>query len=82
MNLDDTGFAALEGVETWIVGCFGLTPHPTHAHLDRVLRWAERVGARRTILTHMGTDMDWASLMQRLPPGVEPGIDGLVLTIR
>lgn len=80
VNLDDAAFAALDGIDTWLVGCFGLTPHPTHAHLDRVLGWAQRVGARRTILTHMGTDMDWAWLTARLPAGIEPGIDGLILT--
>ncbi len=79
VRLDDAAFEVLAGVDTWVVGCFGLTPHPTHAHLDRVLSWAERVGARRTVLTHLGTDMDWAWLQERLPPGVESGQDGLVL---
>jgi phosphoribosyl 1,2-cyclic phosphate phosphodiesterase len=79
VQLDDAAFEALAGVDTWVVGCFGLTPHPTHAHLDRVLSWAKRVGARRTVLTHLGTDMDWAWLQQRLPPGVETGQDGLIL---
>jgi phosphoribosyl 1,2-cyclic phosphate phosphodiesterase len=50
-----------------------------HAHFDRVVRWAERVGARRTVLTHMGTDMDWAWLVQHMPPGIEAGVDGLML---
>ena len=40
---------------------------------------ARRVGARRTVLTHMGQDMDWAWLVAHLPPGVEPGYDGMVL---
>ncbi|MDE2580711.1 MAG: MBL fold metallo-hydrolase [Rhodospirillales bacterium] len=79
--LDEAAFAALAGVEVWVVDCFGLTPHPTHAHLDLVLDWAMRVGARRTVLTHMGTDMDWATVGARLPAGVELGFDGMVLDI-
>jgi phosphoribosyl 1,2-cyclic phosphate phosphodiesterase len=79
VTLDDTAFEALAGVDTWVVGCFGRAPHPTHAHFDRVVSWAERVGARRTVLTHMGTDMDWAWMMERMPAGMEPGVDGLVL---
>ena len=43
--------------------------------------WAERVGARRTVLTHMGHDLDWAWLRRRLPPGMEPGHDGQVLEL-
>jgi phosphoribosyl 1,2-cyclic phosphate phosphodiesterase len=79
VRLDEAAFAALSGVDTWVVGCFGRAPHPTHAHVDLVLSWAARVGARRTVLTHMGTDLDWAWLVARLPRGIEPGYDGLAL---
>jgi phosphoribosyl 1,2-cyclic phosphate phosphodiesterase len=81
VNLDDAAFRLLTGVDTWVIGCFCRTPHPTHAHVDRVLEWAERIGARRTVLTHMGNDLDWNWLKHRLPPGVEPGHDGLILEI-
>jgi phosphoribosyl 1,2-cyclic phosphate phosphodiesterase len=77
--LDDAAFAALAGVDTWVVGCFQRAPHRTHAWLARALEWAARVRARRTVLTHMGTDLDWAWMTQNLPPGVEPGFDGQVL---
>jgi phosphoribosyl 1,2-cyclic phosphate phosphodiesterase len=33
------------------------------------------------VLTHMGTDMDWAWLRANLPAGVEAGYDGMVLTV-
>ena len=79
VRLDDAAFDTLRGVDTWLVGCFQRAPHTTHAHVDRVIGWAERIGARRTILTHMGPDLDWAWLGQRLPAGMEPGQDGLVL---
>ena len=81
-DLDDAAFAALEGVDTWVVGCFlRRGPHKTHADLAQVLRWTERVRARRTVLTHMGTDMDWAWLVANLPAGVEPGHDGMALDL-
>ncbi len=81
-DLDDAAFAALEGVDTWVVGCFlrdGI--HKTHANLVQVLTWAERVRARRTVLTHMGPDMDWSWLIANLPPGVEPGYDGMAIDL-
>ena len=81
VSLDEAAFAALAGVDTWLVGCFQRAPHTTHAHLARVLRWAERVGARRTVLTHMGTDLDWAWMRANLPAGVEPAYDGMVLEL-
>jgi phosphoribosyl 1,2-cyclic phosphate phosphodiesterase len=80
--LDEDAFATLAGVETWVIDCFQRAPaHKTHAHLDVALAWARRVGARRTILTHMGNDMDWAWLRANLPAGVEPGHDGMLLDI-
>jgi phosphoribosyl 1,2-cyclic phosphate phosphodiesterase len=79
--LDEPAFAALQGVDTWVVGCFQRKPHRTHAWLARVLEWVERLRPRRTVLTHMGVDMDWAWLVQNLPEGVEPGFDGQLLDI-
>ncbi len=80
--LDEAAFAALEGVDTWVVGCFlRQGPHWTHADLDTVRDWVERLKPRRTILTHMGTDMDWAWMQAHLPPGIEAGYDGMVLWV-
>lgn len=81
VTLDDAAFKALAGIDTWVVGCFQRTPHRTHAWVDRVSEWVSRLKPRRTVLTHMGTDMDWAWLMDNLPPGIEPGFDGQVLEI-
>lgn len=78
--LDDAAFAALEGVDTWVVGCFQReAPHRTHAWLELIYQWTARLRPRRTILTHMGVDMDDAWLRAHLPPGIEPGYDGQVI---
>jgi phosphoribosyl 1,2-cyclic phosphate phosphodiesterase len=80
VRLDDAALDILTGVDTWVVGCFlRHEPHWTHANLPTVLGWVERVRPRRTVLTHMGTDMDWAWLLENLPNGVEAGYDGMVL---
>jgi phosphoribosyl 1,2-cyclic phosphate phosphodiesterase len=81
--LNDDAFAALEGVDTWVVDCFLRSDrHWTHANLDTVLGWVERLKPRRTVLTHMGPEMDWAWMQAHLPDGVEAGYDGMVLDIR
>ncbi len=82
VGLDDAGFEAVAGVDTWVVGCFlRKGPHTTHADLSTVLGWIERVAPRRAVLTHMGTDMDWAWMAAHLPPFVEAGYDGMVLEL-
>ena len=77
---EDT-FAGLEGLDTWVVGCFQRAPHPVHAHVELACSWAARLKPRRTVLTHMGIDLDWSWLRANLPRGVEPGHDGMVLEI-
>jgi phosphoribosyl 1,2-cyclic phosphate phosphodiesterase len=42
-----------------------------------VLGWHRALQPGRTILGHMDHSMDYASLIAELPPGVEPGYDGL-----
>ena len=79
-GLDEAAFAALEGVECWIVDALRYTPHPSHAHLAQTLEWIERVKPRRAILTNMHVDLDYDTLKRELPPGVEPAYDGMVLT--
>lgn len=81
VELDDAAFAALAGIELWIVDCLRYEPHPTHSHLAKTLSWIERVKPRRAVLTHMDRPLDYRELAAKLPPGVEPGIDGLVFEL-
>ncbi len=79
LALDEAAFAALSGIEVWIVDAFREKPHPTHAHIERTLAWIARVKPRRAILTHMDQSLDYEALKRVLPEGVEPGYDGLII---
>ena len=81
VTLTDAALTVLEGVDTWVVDCFQRKAHHTHANLDQVAAWCERVRPRRVVLTHMSFDMDWATLQPMLPAGFELGWDGLVLEV-
>ncbi len=80
-GLDETAFAALAGVDVWIVDALRYDPHPTHAHLELTLEWIERVRPKRAILTHMTWDMDYQTLLNDLPQGIEPAYDGLIIDL-
>lgn len=79
--LDDAAWRALEGVETWLVDCFQRDPHRTHAWPALIQEWVAKLGPKRTILTHMGNDMDWSWMMRNLPLGIEPAYDGMEIPI-
>jgi phosphoribosyl 1,2-cyclic phosphate phosphodiesterase len=81
VELDDAAFAALGGIDLWIVDCLRRQPHPTHSHLAKTLAWIERVGPRRAVLTHMDQSLDYRELSTELPAGVEPGYDGLAIEL-
>ena len=80
VSLDDAALATIAGSDVWLVDCFQRQPHPAHADLSLVHRWSSRLGIRRTVLTHMGTDMDWAWMQQNLPAGLEAAFDGMILS--
>jgi phosphoribosyl 1,2-cyclic phosphate phosphodiesterase len=80
-ELDDNAFAALAGIELWIVDCLRYEPHPTHSHLEKTLGWIARLKPKRAVLTHMDRPLDYRELAAKLPAGVEPGRDGLVFEL-
>jgi len=80
-ELDDNAFAALAGIELWIVDCLRREPHPTHSHLAKTMSWISRVRPARAVLTHMDQSLDYRELSAELPSGVEPGCDGLVIEL-
>ncbi|MCE2563988.1 MBL fold metallo-hydrolase [Komagataeibacter sp. FNDCF1] len=80
-ELGDAALDTLRGVDTWVVGCFQRDVHPSHGWLAQVLRWRRIIQPRRTVLTHMGPDMDWGWMQANLPEGVEAAYDGLRLHV-
>jgi len=68
------------GLDVWIVDALRRRPHPTHPDLATALGWIAELAPARAALVHMDHSMDYATLRAELPPGVEPGFDGLELT--
>lgn len=81
VNMPPESFETLAGVKVWVIGCLTMHPHPTHAHLERVLEWIARIHPERAFLTHMTPSLDYKTLQGCLPKGVEPAYDGMVIHI-
>lgn len=69
------------GIDVWVVDALRRRPHPTHSHVDLTLEWIGAVRPGRAILTHMDNSLDYATLAAELPEGVEPGHDGLEVSL-
>jgi phosphoribosyl 1,2-cyclic phosphate phosphodiesterase len=69
--------SALSDLDVWIVDALRHKTHPSHFSVGEALEWIDRLKPRHAILTHMHSDLDYATLRRELPQGVEPGFDGM-----
>jgi phosphoribosyl 1,2-cyclic phosphate phosphodiesterase len=80
-QIPDETWPLLAGLDTLVLDCLRPARHPTHFSLAEALAVAERVAARRTLLTHMGHELGHAVTSATLPAGVELAYDGLELPL-
>lgn len=76
-SIPEASLELLAGVEVLVLGALRYDHHPTHFTVEEALAAAERIGARRTVLTHLSHHVDHAFPRVTLPPGAEFGYDGL-----
>jgi len=78
---DPKSLELLTNIDALIIDALRLNPHPSHMALDETLAFIEQVQPRRAILTNMHTDLDYAQLAAKLPANIEPGYDGMQITL-
>jgi len=80
-SMTDDMAALFDGLDLWVVDALRRKPHPTHPHLAMTLEWIRKMAPKRAILTHMDASMDYRTLLDELPEGVEPGYDGMEIDL-
>ena len=73
--------ARLTGLEVLVLNALLPRPHPLHLSVPEAVATAQQIGARRTFLTHLTHDAPHAELAARLPAGIAPAYDGLVIDL-
>lgn len=77
--IPDESWTRLRGLDVLVLDALRDRPHPTHFTLDEAVATAKRIGARRTLFTHMCHDLSHEATCARLPDGIALAYDGMVV---
>jgi phosphoribosyl 1,2-cyclic phosphate phosphodiesterase len=78
-HIPEPSFALLQGLDVLVLDGLRFRRHTTHFSIEQAIEAAQRIGARRTLLTHMAHDVSHAGDSSKLPPGIEYAYDGLAV---
>lgn len=80
-HVPEDSYALLHDLDVLVLSALRHRPHPTHFTVEAAIETAVRIGARRTVFTHMCHDLGHEETSRSLPPGFELAYDGLVLDV-
>jgi phosphoribosyl 1,2-cyclic phosphate phosphodiesterase len=76
-GIPDESWPHLQDLDVLILDALRHTPHPTHFSLGQAIEVAKRVGAKKTIFTHISHDLEYSATNAALPPNMELAFDGM-----
>ena len=76
-EIPESSLPLLEGLDVLILDALRLKPHATHFALDEAIAMAQKIGAKRTLFTHISHDLDHAHTNAGLPESMELAFDGM-----
>ncbi|MGZ3694420.1 MAG: MBL fold metallo-hydrolase [Bdellovibrionota bacterium] len=79
--IPDLTLAKMQGLDLLILDCLRPKPHSTHLHVELALDYARRIGAKKTVFTHMGWELEYEEFKKSLPRGMVPAFDGMKLKV-
>ena len=79
--IPEASFAAISGLDLWVVDALRPTPHPSHLSLPETLEWVARFAPRQAVLTNMHIDLDYIRTDAETPDNVTPAFDGMQIDV-
>jgi len=81
--IPETSLERLRDLKLLVLDCLRLAPHGTHFNLDQALEVVSQLRPKKTVLTHLGHDFDYAAWTRpgKLPRGTTLAYDGMRLSV-
>ena len=74
-------FRQLKNIKYLVIDCLRYHSHPSHYNLDELLDFISIIKPKKTILTNLSTQMDYAQLKKKLPKNIVPAYDGYTINL-
>lgn len=80
-NFPEEVFDRLNGLDILVLEAFGYDRHISHLSLDESVAIAQRIGAKRTYLTHISHALEHIRTEKELPKGISLAYDRLTILV-
>ncbi len=80
-DMYEESWAAVQGLDIWVLDALRREPHPTHSHLAQSLDWIAKAAPKQAVLTNMHIDLDYKAVAAETPANITPAYDGMVLSL-
>ncbi len=76
-SIPESSWKLLENLDTLVLDALRPREHPTHLNLTEATEIIKALNVKQAFLTHCSCDVDYKSINNSLPEGIEVGFDGL-----
>jgi phosphoribosyl 1,2-cyclic phosphate phosphodiesterase len=76
-GVPDESLKKLMGLELLIISALRYIEHPAHFNIEQAVEMAQKINPKLAVLTHMGHEVDYDTLLSELPDNIVPAYDGM-----
>jgi phosphoribosyl 1,2-cyclic phosphate phosphodiesterase len=76
-NIPNRSYKYLNNLDYLIIDCLRIKKHPSHFNLEDAMSLIKKTKPKKTILTNLHVDFDYAKLKKKLPGNIMPAYDGM-----
>ncbi len=80
-GIPDESLEKLKGLDLLILSALRYREHPAHFNVEQAVEMAQKINPKLAVLTHMGHEVDYDTLLSELPDNIVPAYDGMEVVL-